>query len=189
MAEIVLKNISKIYDIKTGTPAVDNVNLHIHDKEFLVLLGPSGCGKTSTLRMIAGLEEITSGEILFDGKKVNDLYPGERNIAMAFESYALYQHLTVWENIAFPLKTRKLKKEVISERVRWTAEMLHITDILTKRPTELSGGQMQRVSLARAMVRNPNAFLFDEPLSHLDMKQRQHMRAELKRLNADLKTT
>ena len=189
MAEIVLKDISKIYDIKTGTPAVDNVNLHIHDKEFLVLLGPSGCGKTSTLRMIAGLEEITSGEILFDGKKVNDLYPGERNIAMAFESYALYQHLTVWEKIAFPLKTRKLKKEVISERVRWTAEMLHITDILTKRPTELSGGQMQRVSLARAMVRNPNAFLFDEPLSHLDMKQRQHMRAELKRLNADLKTT
>ncbi len=189
MAEILLENVSKIYGKKPGIIAVRNLHLHIRDTEFLVFLGPSGCGKTSTLRMIAGLENITEGNIFFDGKRVNELTPGERNIAMAFESYALYNLLSVWENIAFPLRTRKRKPEEIQQRVEWAAQTLHITDVLQKRPTELSGGQKQRVSLARAIVRDPKAFLLDEPLSHLDMRQKQFMRGELKRLNADLKAT
>lgn len=189
MSEIILENISKVYGKKAGIIAVSNLHLHVRDKEFLFLLGPSGCGKTSILRMIAGLEDITRGDIYFDGKRVNDLPPGERNIAMAFENYALYPQLTVWENIAFPLRIRKMKPEEISRRVELAAQKLHITDSLQKRPSELSGGQQQRVSIARAIVRDPKAFLLDEPLSHLDMKQKQYMRAELKRLNAELNTT
>ena len=189
MSEIILENVSKVYGKKPGIIAVSDLHLHVRDKEFLFLLGPSGCGKTSILRMIAGLEDITSGDIYFDGNRVNDLPPGERNIAMAFENYALYPRLTVWENIAFPLRTRKMKPEEISRRVELAAQKLHITDSLQKRPSELSGGQQQRVSIARAIVRDPKAFLLDEPLSHLDMKQKQYMRAELKRLNAEMNTT
>ena len=189
MAEILLEQIFKTYGKKKDVIAVKNLNLRIRDKEFLVLLGPSGCGKTSTLRMIAGLEAVSEGTIFFDNKPVNDLSPGERNIAMAFESYALYPTLNVWENIAFPLRSAKINKNEIQKNVQWAAQTLHISDVLQKRPNELSGGQQQRVSLARAIVRNPNVFLLDEPLSHLDVKQKQHMRAEIKRLNTDLKTT
>ncbi|MFC2077100.1 ABC transporter ATP-binding protein, partial [candidate division KSB1 bacterium] len=189
MAEISLKKVSKIYGKKDEVTAVRDLDLQVRDREFLVLLGPSGCGKTSTLRMIAGLEEITEGEIYFDGRLVNNLPPGERNIAMAFESYALYHLLTVRENIAFPLRTRKTDPSEIEHRVKWAADTLHIADTLDKRPGELSGGQKQRVSLARAIVRDPEVFLLDEPLSHLDMKQKQHMRAELKRLNASMEAT
>jgi len=189
MAEILLENIFKIYGKKQDVVAVKNLNLCIHDKEFLVLLGPSGCGKTSTLRMIAGLEDISKGTIYFNHRPVNDLSPGQRNIAMAFETYALYPTLNVWENIAFPLRTAKIDNKEIHHKVEWAAQTLHISDVLQKRPNALSGGQQQCVSLARAIVRNPNVFLLDEPLSHLDMKQKQHMRAEIKRLNNDLKTT
>jgi multiple sugar transport system ATP-binding protein len=189
MVEIRLENIFKIYGKKQNVIAVKNLNLCIHEKEFLVLLGPSGCGKTSTLRMIAGLEDISKGTIFFDNNSVNNLSPGERNIAMAFETYALYPTLNVWENIAFPLRSAKMNNNDIKKNVQWAAQTLHISDVLQKRPNELSGGQQQRVSLARAIVRNPNVFLLDEPLSHLDMKQKQHMRAEIKRLNTDLKTT
>lgn len=189
MSEIILENVTKLYGKKKEVCAVNDLNLHIRDKEFLVLLGPSGCGKTSTLRMIAGLENVTQGNIYFDGKRSNDLPPRERNIAMAFESYALYPPLSVYENIAFPLRTRNMKADEISKKVAWAAKTLHIGDILHNRPSELSGGQQQRVSLARAIVRDPKAFLLDEPLSHLDTKQRQFMRAELKRLNVDLQST
>ena len=189
MAEILLENIFKIYGKKQDVIAVKNLNLRIHDKEFLVLLGPSGCGKTSTLRMIAGLEDSSKGTIYFDNMPINDLSPGQRNIAMAFETYALYPTLNVWENIAFPMRTAKMNNKEIQDKVQWAAQTLHISDVLQKKPKELSGGQQQRVSLARAIVRNPNVFLLDEPLSHLDMKQKQHMRAEIKRLNTDLKTT
>ncbi|MCL5019616.1 MAG: ABC transporter ATP-binding protein [Patescibacteria group bacterium] len=189
MSEIILENISKIYGKKKEVCAVTDLNLHIRDKEFLVLLGPSGCGKTSTLRMIAGLEDVSRGNIYFDGIRSNDLPPRERNIAMAFESYALYPPLSVYENIAFPLRTRNIKTDEINRKVEWAAKTLRITDILNNRPSHLSGGQQQRVSLARAIVRDPKAFLLDEPLSHLDTKQRQFMRAELKRLNMDLQST
>lgn len=189
MSEIVFENVNKIYGKKVKIYAVKDLNLRIHDKEFLVLLGPSGCGKTSTLRMIAGLEEVSDGAIYFDGKRINKLPPRARNIAMAFESYALYPPLTVYENIAFPLRTKKVSPAEITRKVEWVSNTLHVAEVLQKKPSELSGGQQQRVSLARAIVREPNAFLLDEPLSHLDTRQRQFMRAELKRLNADLKTT
>jgi multiple sugar transport system ATP-binding protein len=189
MAEILLENIFKFYGKKQDVIAVKNLNLRIHDEEFLVLLGPSGCGKTSTLRMIAGLEDISKGTICFDNKPINDFSPGQRDIAMAFETYALYPTLNVWENIAFPMRTVKMNIKEIQDKVQWAAQTLHISDVLQKRPNELSGGQQQRVSLARAIVRKPNVFLLDEPLSHLDMKQKQHMRVEIKRLNTDLKIT
>jgi multiple sugar transport system ATP-binding protein len=189
MAEVVLENVKKVYGRNPGVLAVKDVSLHIQDKEFFVFLGPSGCGKTTTLRMIAGLEEISDGTIYFDKKIVNDLTPQKRNVSMAFENYALYPTLSVWENIAFPLKIRKWNNDAIKKKMEWVAEALQIGDILLKKPFELSGGQQQRVSLARAIVRKAEVFLFDEPLSHLDMKQRQLMRAEIKRLNKDLQNT
>src|SRR5512136_1557326 len=189
MAEIILDHVSKRYGKEHGPFAVKDLSLHIRDKEFMVFLGPSGCGKTSTLRMIAGLEEITGGNLFFDDRRVNDLPPQSRDIAMAFENYALYPTLVVKDNIEFPLKIRRWPQSRIDEKVAWVARELQITDILQRKPLELSGGQQQRVSLARAIVREPQAFLFDEPLSHLDTKQRQGMRAEIKRLHSQLRKT
>ncbi|MBN1973353.1 MAG: ABC transporter ATP-binding protein [Sedimentisphaerales bacterium] len=189
MAEVTLENVKKIYGRNPEVLAVKDVSLHIQDREFFVFLGPSGCGKTTTLRMIAGLEEISGGTIYFDKKTVNDLTPQKRNVSMAFENYALYPTLSVWENIAFPLKIRKWNNDTIRKKMEWVAGALQIGDILHKKPFELSGGQQQRVSLARAIVREAEVFLFDEPLSHLDMKQRQLMRAEIKRINKDLQNT
>ena len=189
MAEVTLDNVKKIYGRKPGILAVKGLSLHIQNREFFVFLGPSGCGKTSTLRMIAGLEDISGGTIYFDKKTVNELTPQERNVAMAFENYALYPTLSVRENIAFPLKIRKYSSDSIQKKVEWVAGALQIRDILVKRPFELSGGQQQRVSLARAIVRDAEVFLFDEPLSHLDMKQRHLMRSEIKYLNKDLQNT
>jgi multiple sugar transport system ATP-binding protein len=189
MAEVTLDNVKKIYGRKPGILAIKGLSLHIQNREFFVFLGPSGCGKTSTLRMIAGLEDISGGTIYFDKKTVNELTPQERNVAMAFENYALYPTLSVRENIAFPLKIRKYSSDSIQKKVEWVAGALQIRDILVKRPFELSGGQQQRVSLARAIVRDAEVFLFDEPLSHLDMKQRHLMRSEIKRLNKDLQNT
>jgi multiple sugar transport system ATP-binding protein len=189
MAEIVLDHVSKRYGKGHSPFAVKDLSLRIRDKEFMVFLGPSGCGKTSILRMIAGLEEITEGNLSFDDKHVNDLPPQARDIAMAFENYALYPTLAVRDNIAFPLKIRRWPQSRIDEKVAWAAKAVQITDILHRRPFELSGGQQQRVSLARAIVREPQAFLFDEPLSHLDMKQRQVMRTLIKRLHSQLQKT
>jgi multiple sugar transport system ATP-binding protein len=189
MAKIILDHVSKRYGKGHGPFAVKDFSLHIRDKEFMIFLGPSGCGKTSILRMIAGLEEITKGNLSFDDKRVNDLPPQARDIAMAFENYALYPTLAVRDNIAFPLKIRHWPQSRIDEKVAWAAKAVQITDILHRRPFELSGGQQQRVSLARAIVREPQAFLFDEPLSHLDMKQRQVMRTLIKRLHSQLQKT
>jgi multiple sugar transport system ATP-binding protein len=189
MAEIILDHVSKRYGKGCGPFAVKDLSLRIRDREFIVFLGPSGCGKTSTLRMIAGLEEITEGNLSFDNRHVNHLPPQARDIAMAFENYALYPTLAVKDNISFPLKIRHWPPSRIDEKVAWVAEAVQITDILHRRPFELSGGQQQRVSLARAIVREPQAFLFDEPLSHLDMKQRQLMRALIKRLHLQLQKT
>jgi multiple sugar transport system ATP-binding protein len=189
MAEIQLDKVTKIYGKNPGVLAVDRLDLEIRDREFLVLLGPSGCGKSSMLRMIAGLEEATSGDIRFDGKRVNDLSPSSRDIAMAFESYALYPLMSVYDNIAFPLQVRKIPETAIKQRVEWAAQKLQISDILDRRPAQISGGHQQRVSLARAIVREPRAFLLDEPLSHLDIQQKQFLRIELKRLHSDLQTT
>jgi len=189
MAEIILDHVSKRYGKGPGSFAVKDLSLHIRDKEFMVFLGPSGCGKTSTLRMIAGLEEITEGNLSFGDKNVNNLPPQARDIAMAFENYALYPTLSVRDNIAFPLRIRRWPQSQIDEKVAWVAKAVQITDILHRRPFELSGGQQQRVSLARAIVRDPKAFLFDEPLSHLDRKQRQVMRTLVKRLHSQLRKT
>jgi multiple sugar transport system ATP-binding protein len=189
MAEIILDQLSKRYGKKYGPFAVKNLSLSIRDKEFMVFLGPSGCGKTTTLRMIAGLEKITGGHLSFDNKHINDLPPQARDVAMAFENYALYPTLAVRDNIEFPLKIRHWPQSRIDEKVEWVSRVVQITDILHRRPFELSGGQQQRVSLARAIVREPKAFLFDEPLSHLDMKQRQVMRALIKRLHSQLRKT
>jgi multiple sugar transport system ATP-binding protein len=189
MAEIVLDHVYKRYGRGRGPWAVKDLSLRIRDKEFLVFLGPSGCGKTSTLRMIAGLEEITEGTLSFDGGRVNELAPQVRDISMAFENYALSPTLTVRDNIAFPLTLRRWPRARIDEKVAWAAGAVQITDLLDRKPSHLSGGQQQRVSLARAIVREPRAFLFDEPLSHLDMRQRQFMRAEIKRLHATLERT
>jgi multiple sugar transport system ATP-binding protein len=186
MAEIQLRNLSKRWGSFVG---VDNFNLTIADREFLVLLGPSGCGKTTTMRMIAGLEEITAGDILIDGKRVNDLDPKDRDVAMVFQSYALYPNLDVYENIRFPLKVRKIDPATHRERVMRAAEMVELTDFLHRRPAELSGGQRQRVALARAIVRQPNVFLMDEPLSNLDAKLRVSTRAQIKNLSHELKVT
>lgn len=187
MAEVTLTNVNKIYGGKVH--AVKDINLEIKDKEFVCLLGPSGCGKTSTLRMIAGLESVTSGDILIGGVKVNEIEPKDRDIAMVFESYALYPHMSVFENMAFPLKVRKMPPGEIKERVQRAAEILQIESMLDRLPKQLSGGQKQRVAIGRAIVRDPYVFLYDEPISHLDAKLRAHMRAELKRLQKDLNTT
>jgi multiple sugar transport system ATP-binding protein len=186
LAKVVLKNISKRFG---DVVAVKDVSLEINDGEFLVLLGPSGCGKTTTLRCIAGLENPDEGEIYIGDQLVNNLTPKERNIAMVFQSYALYPHMKVYDNIGFPLKMRKIKKDEIDKRVKQTAELLRITNLLKRKPKELSGGERQRVALGRAIIRDPKVFLMDEPLSNLDAKLRTYMRAELKRLQDDLGVT
>ena len=169
--------------------AVQDFNLEISDRKFIVLVGPSGCGKSTTLRMVAGLEEISGGELLIDGKVVNDVAPKDRDIAMVFQSYALYPHMTVYENMAFPLKLRKFPKDEIDKRVREAAETLDITQYLDRKPKALSGGQRQRVAIGRAIVRSPKVFLMDEPLSNLDAKLRNQMRAEIIKLRQRIDTT
>lgn len=186
MADLVFKNIVKKYD---KSIVVNNFNLEIKDKEFIVLVGPSGCGKTTTLRMIAGLEEITSGELYIGGRLVNDVPPKERNIAMVFQNYALYPHMNVYENMAFGLRLRKIPKEEIDRRVKEAAHILGIQHLLDRKPKALSGGQRQRVALGRAIVREPSVFLMDEPLSNLDAKLRVHMRAEISKIHHRLQTT
>ena len=186
MAEIQLKNISKRWGSFVG---VDDFNLTIADQEFLVLLGPSGCGKTTTMRMIAGLEDVTSGDILVDGKRINDLEPKDRDCAMVFQSYALYPNLNVYENIRFPLRMRKIPVAEHDERVKRASAMVELDEFLHRKPAELSGGQRQRVALARAIVRQPNVFLMDEPLSNLDAKLRVSTRAQIKNLSHELKVT
>jgi multiple sugar transport system ATP-binding protein len=186
MAQVVMRGLNKMYD---EVHAVKDVNLEIRDKEFVVLVGPSGCGKTTTLRMVAGLESITSGRILIDDTVVNDLAPMDRDIAMVFQNYALYPHMSVYDNMAFGLKMRKFDKPEIAKRVQEAAEILGIEDYLKRKPRQLSGGQRQRVALGRAIVRHPRVFLFDEPLSNLDAKLRVQMRVELKKLHERLGTT
>ncbi len=187
MAEVRLEQLHKTY--RGGVEAVKDLNLTVRDGEFLALLGPSGCGKTSTLRMIVGLEEITKGSIYIGNRLVNKLEPNERNVALAFETYALYPPMTVRDNISFCLRARGMPPPEIARKVMEVAQMLDITDILERKPAELGGGQKQRISLARALVRDPSVFLLDEPLSHLDAGQRAHMRAELKRLHAAVQRT
>jgi multiple sugar transport system ATP-binding protein len=186
MASVTFQNIVKKYGDVT---AVNNMNIHVEDKEFLVLVGPSGCGKTTALRSLAGLEEITSGEILIGDRVVNDVAPKDRDIAMVFQSYALYPHLSVYDNMAFGLKLRKVPKEEIKRRVGEAADILGIRDLLERKPRQLSGGQRQRVAVGRAIVREPKVFLFDEPLSNLDAKLRVAMRAEISKLHQRLQTT
>ncbi|MFC3419470.1 ABC transporter ATP-binding protein [Salinicoccus hispanicus] len=187
MAELKLENIKKTYD--NGPTVVHDFNLEIHDGEFIVLVGPSGCGKSTTLRMIAGLEEITDGTFYIDEKKMNDVEPKNRDIAMVFQNYALYPHMSVYDNMAFGLKLRKTPKEEIKKRVENAAEILGLTDFLNRKPKALSGGQRQRVALGRAIVRDAGVFLMDEPLSNLDAKLRVQMRAEITKLHKRLKTT
>ena len=186
MVSVKLEGLTKYFG---SVRAIEDINLEMKDGEFLTLLGPSGCGKTTTLRCIAGLETPTSGKIYFDDKIVNDLSPRERNVAMVFQSYALYPHMTVYDNIAFPLKIRKATKEEIGRKVKEVAELLQIEDLLSRKPDELSGGERQRVALGRALVRKPTVFLMDEPLSNLDAKLRIYMRAELKALHRSLGIT
>jgi multiple sugar transport system ATP-binding protein len=187
VAEVLLKNISKVYE--GSVKAVDNANITVKDKEFVVLVGPSGCGKSTTLRMVAGLEEITSGDLVIDGKRVNDIAPKDRDIAMVFQNYALYPHMTVYENMAFGLRIRKFTKEEIDSRVKEAAQILDIEELLHRKPKALSGGQRQRVAVGRALVRHPKVFLFDEPLSNLDAKLRGQMRAEISALHNRLQAT
>lgn len=219
MAEVVLKNIEKVYPLQTeekkkkglfsrkkkeeeapkkknnlqitdeGVVAVQNFNLDIKDKEFIVLVGPSGCGKSTTLRMVAGLEDITRGELYIDGKIMNNVEPKDRDIAMVFQNYALYPHMSVRQNLEFPLKLRKLPKEEIDKKVNEAAETLGITDYLERKPKNLSGGQRQRVAIGRAIVRKPKVLLMDEPLSNLDAKLRNQMRAEIIKLRQKIDTT
>ena len=208
MAEVVLKNIKKVYPYsepkkKKGEPekktnlqiteegvlAVQDFNLEIADKEFIVLVGPSGCGKSTTLRMVAGLEEISGGDLLIDGKRMNDVEPKDRDIAMVFQNYALYPHMTVRENMEFPLKLRKMSKEESDRRVNQAAETLGITQYLNRKPKALSGGQRQRVAIGRAIVREPKVLLMDEPLSNLDAKLRNQMRAEILKLRQRINST
>lgn len=186
MVDVNLQNISKHFgDVR----AVDEISLKIKDKEFVTLLGPSGCGKTTTLRLIAGLETLTNGDIYIGDKLVNELPPKDRDIAMVFQSYALYPHMNVYDNMAFPLKIRKVPKDEAMKKVKHTADLLGIGELLRRKPKELSGGQRQRVALGRAIVRSPQVFLMDEPLSNLDAKLRVYMRAELIRLQKQLATT
>jgi len=187
MADLSLRNVKKIYD--NTVVAVQSFNLEIADKEFIVLVGPSGCGKSTTLRMVAGLEEITEGEIYIGGRKVNTMPPKDRDIAMVFQNYALYPHMTVYDNIAYGLKLRKFPKRVIDEKVREAAEILDITELLKRKPKALSGGQRQRVAIGRAIVREPQVFLMDEPLSNLDAKLRNQMRSEIIKLRQKVNTT
>lgn len=216
MAEVILKDVMKIYPnaagegkkkkkakkgeeveekknnlqiTERGVVAVQQFNLDIADKEFIVLVGPSGCGKSTTLRMIAGLEEISEGEVIIDGKVVNDVPPKDRDIAMVFQNYALYPHMTVYDNMAFSLKLKKVDKKTIDEKVREAAEILDITQYLDRKPKALSGGQRQRVAIGRAIVREPKVFLMDEPLSNLDAKLRNQMRAEIIKLRQRINTT
>jgi multiple sugar transport system ATP-binding protein len=194
MAEVVLRNVKKIYTSQSKKKrekvvAVRNLNLVVHDGEFISLLGPSGCGKTTTLRMIVGLEAITEGEILIDGQVVNDWTPAERNVAMAFETYALYPHLSVGENLGLCLKAKSVAEAEIRERVQQVAQILKITDVLDAKSSSLSGGQQQRVSLGRALIRQPSVTLLDEPLSHLDSALRLETRLEIKRIHQQLKRT
>ena len=187
MATVTIRNLNKNYE--NGFHAVKDVNLEIRDKEFVVLVGPSGCGKTTTLRMVAGLEEITSGEILIGSRVINELPPMDRDIAMVFQNYALYPHKSVYQNMAFGLQMRKYAKAEIEKRVREAADILGIGPLLERKPRQLSGGQRQRVAVGRAIVRHPQVFLFDEPLSNLDAMLRVQMRVELKRLHERLETT
>ena len=187
MASVKLTDVKKIYDNKVT--AVHDFNLEIKDKEFVVFVGPSGCGKSTTLRMIAGLEDISGGTLEIDGEVVNDLQPKDRDIAMVFQNYALYPHMTVYDNIAFSLRLKKLPEDEIYERVTNAAQILGITEYLTRKPRALSGGQRQRVAIGRAMVRNAKVFLMDEPLSNLDAKLRNQMRAEIILLRQKLDTT
>ena len=187
MATVSLKNVKKIYDNKVT--AIHDFNLEIADKEFIVLVGPSGCGKSTTLRMIAGLEDISEGDLVIGGKRMNDVEPKDRDIAMVFQSYALYPHMTVYENMAFALKLRKVPKEEIDKKVREAAEILDITQYLDRKPKALSGGQRQRVAIGRAIVRDPQVFLMDEPLSNLDAKLRIQMRTIIKKLQRKLGIT
>ncbi len=187
MSGLLLKGINKVYP--SGVQAVFNFCLDIKDKEFIVLVGPSGCGKSTTLRMVAGLEEISSGELYIDGKLVNDVVPKDRDIAMVFQNYALYPHMSVYDNMAFGLKLRKVPKEIIDQKVKAAAEILGITDYLSRKPKALSGGQRQRVALGRTIVREPKVFLLDEPLSNLDAKLRASMRTEISKLHVRLATT
>ncbi|WP_144611051.1 ABC transporter ATP-binding protein [Bacillus cereus] len=187
MAELVLDHIFKVYDNKTT--AVSDFNLHIEDKEFIVFVGPSGCGKSTTLRMIAGLEDISDGSFYIDGERMNNVAPKDRNIAMVFQNYALYPHMTVYDNIAFGLKLRKLPKDEINRRVTEASKILGLEDYLQRKPKALSGGQRQRVALGRAIVRDAKVFLMDEPLSNLDAKLRVSMRSEISKLHRRLNTT
>ncbi|TSD63547.1 ABC transporter ATP-binding protein [Aeromicrobium piscarium] len=187
MAAIEMKNIVKQYG--DGYPAVNDVSIDVADGEFVILVGPSGCGKSTLLRMIVGLEDITSGDMLIDGERVNDLAPRDRNLAMVFQNYALYPHLTVYENIAFPLRLAKRSKEEIDEKVREASRTLDLDEHLERKPANLSGGQRQRVAMGRAIVRDAKAFLFDEPLSNLDAKLRGQMRTEISRLQKRLGIT
>lgn len=187
MAGVTLKNLNKTYDKKNQV--IENLNLEIFDGEFLVLVGPSGCGKSTILRMIAGLEEINAGELLIDNKIVNNIPPKDRDIAMVFQNYALYPHMTVYENMAFGLKMRKFKKDFIENRVKEAANILDLHELLDRKPKQLSGGQRQRVALGRAIVREPKVFLMDEPLSNLDAKLRVQTRFELKKLHKRLGAT
>ena len=187
MSKVTLKGIKKIYD--NNVTAVHDVNLEIEDKEFIVLVGPSGCGKSTTLRMVAGLEEISEGELTIDGRVCNDVAPKDRDIAMVFQSYALYPHMTVYQNMAFALKLKKTPKAEIDKKVREVAEILDIAQYLERKPKALSGGQRQRVAIGRAMVRDPKVFLMDEPLSNLDAKLRNQMRAEIIKLRKRINTT
>ena len=186
MAEVSLRNVVKRYD---NVEAVRSINLDIPDNEFVVLVGPSGCGKSTTLRMIAGLEEMTAGDIYIGGEIVNDRPPKDRDIAMVFQNYALYPHMTAYENMSFGLKLRKFSKDEIRRRVDNAARILDIAELLDRKPKALSGGQRQRVAMGRAIVRNPKVFLFDEPLSNLDAKLRVQMRTEIKRVHQMVKTT
>ncbi len=186
MAEVSLRNVVKRFD---NVEVVRNISLDIPDNEFVVLVGPSGCGKSTTLRMIAGLEEISAGDIYIGGEVVNDLPPKDRDIAMVFQNYALYPHMSVFENMSFGLKLRKFPKDEIKKRVDHAARILDITELLDRKPKALSGGQRQRVAMGRAIVRNPKVFLFDEPLSNLDAKLRVQMRTEIKRVHQMVKTT
>ena len=188
MATVKFTNVQKIYE-KGQTPAVADFNLEIADKEFIVLVGPSGCGKSTTLRMLAGLEDISGGTIEIDGEVVNDLQPRDRNIAMVFQNYALYPHLTVFENMAFSLRLKKMPQDEVYKRVTEAAEVLGITEYLTRKPRALSGGQRQRVAIGRAMVRDSKVFLMDEPLSNLDAKLRNQMRAEIILLREKIDST